>query len=399
MKLVRCSTVLALTFGLAAMGTAAWATPAAPEILSPHAGDTVLSPPVIALGMSDPEVFVHVYLGTTEIGLGIPDPSGLWDAELALGDGSHTIRARALDAGGSWGPYSAAVTFTVDLPPAKPVWTKPASNARTNNQSVLLEGSAEAGTTVTLRENGAVIASALPLVSGKWTTTLTFSEATHTISATAIDAIGRESEAATRAFTVDLTAPGAPTITTPTEAAYLNSSTVTVAGTAEPGATVTIYEGTTARRTTTANASGVWNTSVSGVAQGAHAYTAKAKDAANNVGPPSPARRFTVDTTAPTLTIATPNNAVFILDDRGEISGTATDSLSGVTRIELHYEFTTGADRGTRDASCSGCIATSVTWRDVPAMMPGYYMVEAVAIDRAGNRSPVATVNFLQANP
>lgn len=398
MKLIRTCIVTIMTLGVMSLGTAAWAAPLAPEILSPHNGEEVLTGPVTAVGVSDPGTLVHVYEGDVEVGLGVCE-DGFFEANLNLTDGSHTIRARAFNIETGWSPYSASVTFTIDLPPAKPTFTKPAQNSSTNNPSVLLEGTAENGTTVTLSEGGTEIAADLPVVGGKWSATRTFSEAKHIVTAVATDARGRDSQAESRTFTVDLTAPGAPSITAPASNAYLNSRNVTVSGTAEAGSTVSILEGATVRATATANASGAWSRTIGSVTEGAHTYKARAKDAAGNTGPDSAGVTFTVDVTVPTVTITTANNAVFVLDDLGEIEGTAGDGLSGVASVELHYELYTGADRGTRNATCAGCPGASVTWSDVPAMMPGYYTVTATAIDRAGNRSEPVSIEFFQANP
>jgi len=106
-----------------------------------------------------------------------------------------------------------------------------------------------------------------------------------------------------------------------------------------------------------------------------------------------------VDTVVPTLTISTENDSAFLLDDLGLVEGSASDAGSGVARIEVHYELVTGADRGTRHASCPACPSGSVSWSDVPAMMPGYYRAEVTAVDRAGNRSATASITFFQANP
>lgn len=397
MHLIRRITTVMFAMAVFSAPVAAWATATpAPDIIDPHQGETVLTGPNATI-ITEPSALVEVYEGTTQVGGAIADEAGIWQAGLALGDGTHTIRARALAGDLSWSAYSTAVTFTVDLAPVAPVFTKPANNAKLNNAQVAIEGTATDAVSVTILEGGTPLATDLPLVSGKWATSLTFIEASHTIMAVAKDNRNRTSPAASRTFTVDLTAPGAPVIQTPTEGAFLNSRTVTVSGTAEPGAGITILENTTVRGTTTTNGSGVWTKNVPSVTETTHTYTARAQDGAGNQSALSPGRRFTVDVTAPTVTISTENDSIFLHDEPGLVEGTAGDTGGSVTRVEMHYEFFTGADRGTHDAVvCTGCGTSSSAWSDPPGMMPGYYTVEATAVDRAGNRSATVSITFVQ---
>src|SRR5215213_6348567 len=97
--------------------------------------------------------------------------------------------------------------------------------------------------------------------------------------------------------TVDTIAPAAPAITSPQENGFVGAS-FSLSGTAEPNATVEVFEGTTSKGTTQTNASGVWSKALSGVSEGAHIYTAKATDAAGNTSSASNARTVKVDTQA-----------------------------------------------------------------------------------------------------
>ena len=73
-------------------------------------------------------------------------------------------------------------------------------------------------------------------------------------------------------------------------------------GTADANATVTLTEGSTVLGTTTANASGVWAFTPTGLAQGAQTMTASETNAAGLTG--SSSLTFTYDTVAPTVTVA-----------------------------------------------------------------------------------------------
>ena len=73
-------------------------------------------------------------------------------------------------------------------------------------------------------------------------------------------------------------------------------------GTADANATVTLSEGSSVLGTTTANASGVWSFTPSGLAQGSQTITASETNAAGLTG--SSSLTFTYDTAAPTVTVA-----------------------------------------------------------------------------------------------
>jgi hypothetical protein len=95
----------------------------------------------------------------------------------------------------------------------------------------------------------------------------------------------------------DRTAPGVPVLNAvgPTGA-----TSMPVTGTAEPGATVTLYEGTTALGSATASASGAFSLTLA-PPDGAHPLTATATDAAGNVSASSGAVTLIVDRTWPTV--------------------------------------------------------------------------------------------------
>ncbi|MGH3117098.1 MAG: DUF7594 domain-containing protein, partial [Gaiellales bacterium] len=129
-------------------------------------------------------------------------------------------------------------------------------------------------------------------------------EGSHTFQVRATDDVGNtDPTPASRTWTVDTTAPAAPAIENPADGSTTNSSTVTVSGTAEPNSVVEVFEGAASQGTTSADGSGAWSKTLTGVADGAHTYTAKATDAASNTSPASNATTVTVDTTVPETTI------------------------------------------------------------------------------------------------
>src|SRR4029453_16200341 len=104
--------------------------------------------------------------------------------------------------------------------------------------------------------------------------------------------------------------------------------------TAEPNATVEVFEGTTSQGKTQANGSGIWSKALSGLSEGAHTYTAKATDAAGNTSSASNARTVKVDTQAPSVpAITSPADNSYEHDGNFTLSGTA-EGNSTVTIFE-----------------------------------------------------------------
>ena len=92
----------------------------------------------------------------------------------------------------------------------------------------------------------------------------------------------------------------------------------TITGTAEPGSTVTLDDGTTQLGTAAVAADGTWSFTTGALADGTHNLAAVATDAAGNVSTPSQALPLRIDTTVPAVTAA-------LLHDTG---ASATDGIT-----------------------------------------------------------------------
>src|SRR4051794_32875475 len=177
----------------------------------------------------------------------------------------------------------------------------------------------------------------------------------------------------TQTFTVDTTAPVAPTITAPPDNSAQNSTTVALSGTAEPGSTVEVFEGATSRGTTTATTQGNWTRSIPGVGEGTHTYTATARDAAGNVSGNSNARSIRVDTTAPAAPVIAGTNA---------LQKTNTVTLSGTAEAGATVSVREGATvRGSATATGGNWTVT------INAVADGAHSYVARAADAATNTS------------
>jgi hypothetical protein len=277
-----------------------------------------------------------------------------------------------------------------DAVPTAPVITTPADGSSTSDTTPEVSGSAEADTTVTVTEGGNPVCVAKTGSDGKWSCTPSdaLGEGEHTFDAVATNANG-DSPAATTTFTVDTTAPDAPTITAPAKGSTVTTGTPEISGTAEKGSTVTVTEGGTTLCTTVADDTGAWScTPATALTDGPHTIEATATDAASNISDPA-TTDFTVDTapadtTAPDApVIVTPADGTTVTDSTPTVSGTAEPN-SGVVVKEGDVTICTSPVDGDGNWSCDPTTALS----------NGDHTFTATATDAAGNTSDPATTTF-----
>lgn len=165
----------------------------------------------------------------------------------------------------------------------------------------------------------------------------------------------------------DTSAPAVPVWTSPANGASWNDTTPTISGTAEPGSTVTITLDGSDAGTVIVAAGGTWTwTPTTALSEGGHTVQARAADAAGNVSVVSAARTFTVDMTAPVITL----------------QGSATMSiLTGDAFVDPGATAEDGLD---------GDVSVSVTGH-VDNQTPGTYELTYSAQDGAGNPAQVVT--------
>jgi hypothetical protein len=190
----------------------------------------------------------------------------------------------------------------------------------------------------------------------------------------------------------DRTAPVAPTAldlatdddTGPSNTDNITSKAtgLTITGTAEAGATVELFDGTTSLGTVTANAQGKFTKDLD-LAAGEHSITARATDNAGNVSAAAAAIKVVVDSTAPAapaaLDLATEDDTGVSTTDNitGKTSGlTITGTAEAGSIVEL-FDGTTSL--GTVTAASDGTFT-----RDVSLAL-GTHAITARATDGAGN--------------
>ncbi|MDK9359064.1 Ig-like domain-containing protein [Lelliottia sp. V106_10] len=356
------------------------------------------------IGTSEPNATINIYEGSTLLGTTTADASGNWAVTIttALTAGPHNLVAQATDAAGNNSDPSPSFSLTIDLtPPTIPVLltvvddvgtvTNLTSGQLTNDAQPTLSGTAEAGSTVKIYDNGVLIGS-VTATGGAWSFTPTpaLSDGLHPLTITATDAAGNAS-GPTTAFVVnvDATAPIAPvissvvddvgTITGPViNGNPTNDTTPTLNGTAEANTTVRIYDNGVLIGTVTADGNGVWTLPQATISltNGQHNFTATATDAAGNTSAPSSITSIVLDTVAPGVpgTLAVISNGTHVTG-LAEAGSTVTITSS------------TGTVLGTATADGSGAFNVTIS----PAQTNGETLL-AFATDKAGNAGATSNV-------
>lgn len=273
------------------------------------------------------------------------------------------------------------------VPPAAPVITSPAEGAALPASWVYIAGTARANATVRIWEQTVERAQVQAEPSGSFSTWASFSEGPHVITATATDEAGNVSApSAPRSFTVDTVAPAAPVITSPTEGAVVPSTSVAIAGTAEPLATVVVKEGTDEIDRTASLSDGSWQVETT-LAEGPHTVRATATDAAGNSGPASAPRRFTVDTTGPVApSISSPVEGAVLTSTTVTVAGW-TEGNATIRVWENMVQI------GETDATAAG------EWTVPIEFAIGSHSITATATDTAGRTGPASDPRNFQIDP
>jgi hypothetical protein len=290
-------------------------------------GSQIMNSNILTLsGTAEAGSAVKLYDGTTFVGNAVASGSGTWSyATGALANGSHSLTATATDVAGNTSAASVALAATIDavppvaLPSDTTAPTKPtiasistdtgiAGDHITNDTTLTLTGSAEAGSTVKLYDGTRSLGIAVASGTGAWScTTAALSNGGHNLTATATDAAGNTGAASTAlAVTIDATSPTKPTsdsFSSDTGVAgdhITNDNTLTLTGTAEANSTVKLYDGAALLGNAVASGTGAWSYTTAALANGGHSLAATATDAAGNTGAASSPLAVTVDTSTST---------------------------------------------------------------------------------------------------
>ncbi|WNN43675.1 Ig-like domain-containing protein [Winslowiella toletana] len=366
---------------------------------------------------------ITVYNNGAVIGTATVQADGGWSMTptLPLADGLYTLTATESDAVGNVTPASPEYAINVvTVAPNPPVITSVEGNAEpnsgalqkgdvTNDSTPTLSGSAVAGGTVTVFDNGAAIGTAVVDGSGAWsfTPSAPLAEGNHNLTASVVDSIGQTSPA-TGAFdiVVDTIAPDPVTGLTVTDdvgatqgalsaGQVTDDNTPTFGGRAEAGSTVTVYDNGAAIGSAVADASGAWSfTPGAALDNGAHDFTTRVTDAAGNTSAEGEHLVVTVDV-EPGLVALTG-----LVDDVGAVTGAVAQNgvtddtrptLNGTAKADSVVTVMDGANvLGTTTANANG------GWSFTPTvdLGQGLHSLSATAVDPAGNSSTSGSWSF-----
>jgi uncharacterized repeat protein (TIGR02059 family) len=343
--------------------------------------------------------------GSTVLGTAIAT-GGTWSiTSIALSGGAHTLTTKAKDAAGNESNASASLGITIDTtPPTLDITSNRSTLKAGETATITFTFSEEPGAPFTLADI-AVLGGALSgLSSSGLVRTATFTPTASSSGTASITvAGGAYSDTAgnaggmglTPALAYDTLAPAAPLALDLIAASdsgtssidnLTNVTTPTITGTAEAGSTVTLYDtdGSTVLGTAIATG-GTWSITSFALSPGQHTLTAKAADAAGNVGGASNGLTVTIDTTAPTTAVS---GLSLSLDTGTSLTDMATSAEGQV--ITATFATSLGGDvlQVSVDGGGSWIDATAGAGSLNAVLQPGANTLKARVSDAAGNPGP-----------
>ncbi|VED37039.1 adhesin for cattle intestine colonization [Escherichia coli] len=333
------------------------------------------------------------------------DASGNWSVGVpasvisGLADGTVTISATITDSAGNSSTQThnvqvntAAVSLSVSTISGDNI-----INAAEAGSALTLSGTGTnfaAGTVVTVLLNGKGYSATIQN-NGSWSVNVPAADVaaladgtSYTVSASAQDSAGN-SATASRSVAVDLTAPVISINTVSTDdrlnaAEQQQPLTLNGSTSAEVGQTVTVtFGGKTYTATVAAN--GTWALNVpaadlAALGQGAQTITASVNDRAGNPGQTTHA--LTVDTVAPTVTIATVAGDD-IINNAEQLAG---QTISGTTTAEVGQTVTVtfNGQSWTATVGSGGSWSVFIPAQQFAGLSDGSYTISATVSDQAG---------------
>ncbi len=239
---------------------------------------------------------LHIFDNGVEIGQVTIDANGNWSftPSSPLADGTHKFTVSASDGTGSSGMSDSWEIIVDTLAPDTPVVTQEidnvgsitgliANNGVTDDATPTLTGTGEAGSYISISDNGILIGMVQVDDNGNWTFTpdTPLIDGVHNLTLTQTDVAGNVSaETSVPTFTVDTTPPEGAVISS------VNPEGTTVTGSAEAGSLVTIIgSNNQVLGSIRVDQSGHFSITISPSQTHGEALIAKIQDQAGNIGP------------------------------------------------------------------------------------------------------------------
>jgi large repetitive protein len=422
----RSAAAVVLVLVLCAVGLAGSAIAAEPQIAiaQPHNGEYTKQPLPIFTGTStDPlnSVTLDIYLGASATGTPIQSVTLLAPVELgpeeatweitpeaSLAQGQYTVVAEQANAQLETG-VSPPVTFTIDTTPptvtinAVPTPSKDAEPklggaggvAPGDDSSVsvaIYDGTSIGGT---LAASGSA-----PVEAGSWSYQAPhLPDGTYTAQASQSDEAGNLGTSGVVTFTVDTTPPVVTIDAVPTPSKDAEPKLGGAGGVApgdDSSVSVAIYDGTSVGGTLAASGSapvkgGSWSYQAPHLSDGTYTARASQSDEAGNLGT-SAAVTFTVDTTPPAMTIATPRNGEVLEVSRPRFSGSAGIASGDLPLITVKiYEGPSPSGKLLEKLELTPADGEWTTGASGPVLAKGIYTAVAEQSDDVGNTTARTT--------
>ncbi len=358
---------------------------------------------------------VKIYDGGVLVGQTTANAAGTWSLELpvALAGGTHELTATVtIDSKGE-GDHTAPFTLIIDLEaPNKPSIGAIEDNVgsvqgaigpgqATDDTTPTLKGTAEAGSTVHVYDNGTLSGSVVAGADGSWSYTpaVALGDGSHSFTVTSEDKAGNVSVPSdAQVVIVDTAAPGKPVIGgvhdnqggstgNLVSGAETDDATPTLSGVAEPNSTIVIKDNGQEIGRVQVDGNGNWSFEPGQpLDDGEHALSVVNVDAAGNQSLPSDPFVVTIDASGGGKPVITA-----VADDQGPrqgllASGESTDdvkpSLSGIAKPGSTLTvWDNGVKIGQALADASG------NWNFTPtvALQQGAHSIHVTAVDALGS--------------
>ncbi|MFA8356910.1 Ig-like domain-containing protein [Burkholderia ubonensis] len=378
-------------------------------------------------GTAEAGSYVQIYDvtgGTTvSVGEAVAGNNGTWTTQLAsplsgsASGVSHSLVAVGVDPAGNMSRVSGPDLVVIDTstpPPSTPVLSTVdqfnGNPSLTLNNRPTFTGTAEAGASVTLTENGAVLGVGTADSTGHWTIqTSALSAGGHTITATAVDIAGNSNiSPSSDAVSVgqNVPTPPAPVLVIPDDTSPINSTnnddltrvtTPHFSGTTTAGYQVTLFVDGVSVGQGVAGGNGNWTIQDgTSLADGSHQVSVRVTDPTTGASSlTSPETTVTIDTTPPAVPVV--QLASYSDSFGGGTTGTNSDRLTNVTQpvltgtadpntIELLMEGTTTL--GTATTNSSGAWSFTIQ----SPLADGAHTFSVTSYDQANNQSAAANL-------